>query len=428
MTDNEEKIVTISTHNGSAYRREHNKRNPSVVAKEDHIRADGTFEIWKDESAKEAYKRIFGKAVEEYNEKQTKPERKISSYYKKIEEDEKKHTVYEMIIGVYGKDEQGKPICSKEDGKTILRTFVDTWPKRNPSLEMIGAYYHDDEEGEPHVHIDYIPVATGYSVGPSVQSSISKALQNQGFTRQGRQTEQILWEARENQYFGALCAAKGLTVAHPGGKAEHLNTEIFKKTRELEALKRETKELEAAQEAAREQLLYTEDELQTVKDRVALSKAVQEAYKEPEHRIEVLEEYPEKKTLGGKIQPAAVKISRDDFDDLKRRAMASDWIKRALQDLRSLGERLFKAMNQRERVAQLKKQAEDARAHEAEANAKMEILKTECRQKDEHIEDIAVFFEEENLLNRFVSWAARFRERKEREIDEIDRSDNIERE
>lgn len=39
----EDKNVTISTHNGSAYRREHNKRNPSVVAKEDHIRADGTY-------------------------------------------------------------------------------------------------------------------------------------------------------------------------------------------------------------------------------------------------------------------------------------------------------------------------------------------------------------------------------------------------
>ena len=63
MTDNEEKIVTISTHNGSAYRREHNKTNPSVVAKEDHIRADGTFEIWKDESAKEAYRLTFDQSA-----------------------------------------------------------------------------------------------------------------------------------------------------------------------------------------------------------------------------------------------------------------------------------------------------------------------------------------------------------------------------
>lgn len=121
-----EKRVTISTHNGSAYAREHNKRNPSVVAKEDHIRLDGTFEIWKDESPQEAYKRIFGKALEEYNAKQTREDRKIRSYYKKICDDEKKHPVYEMIVGIYGKDEQGNPICSKEDGKIILKTFIDT--------------------------------------------------------------------------------------------------------------------------------------------------------------------------------------------------------------------------------------------------------------------------------------------------------------
>ena len=416
-----EKKITISTHNGSAYRREHNKRNPSVVAKEDHIRADGTYEIWKDESPKDAYKRIFGKALEEYNAKQTREDRKIRSYYKKINDDEKKHAVYEMIIGVYGKDESGKSVCSKEDGKIILRTFVDTWSERNPNLELIGAYYHDDEDGEPHVHIDYVPVATGYSTGLSVQSSISKALQQQGFIKQGKQTEQILWEARENQYLGSLCAARGLKVIHKESKVQHLDTEIFKKTRELEELKKEAKELEAAQETAKERLLSTEDELQTMKDKVALSKVVQEAYKEPKHPIEILEEYPEKKKLGGKTQPAAVKIKREDFDDLKRRAMASDWIKRALQELRNLGERLFKSLNQRARVAELKKQADDARAHEQMAIARLDTLRTEYREKDEHILQTTAFLEEMGLWDRFINWLAQHRAQKEREIEEIDR-------
>lgn len=427
MSENEERTVTISTHNGSAYCREHNKRNPSVVAKEDHIRADDTYEIWKDESPKDAYKRIFGKALEEYNAKQTREDRKIKSYYKKICDDEKKHPVYEMIIGIYGKDEQGNPICSKEDGKIILKTFVDTWAERNPRLELIGAYYHDDEAGEPHVHISYIGYATGYSSGLSTQSSISKALQQQGFIRQGKQTEQILWEARENQYLGSLCASKGLVVKHPGGKEKHLDTEIFKKTRELEKLKKEAKELEAAQETAKEQLLSTEDELHTLKDRVALSKVVQEAYKEPKHPIEILEEYPEKKTLRGKVQPAAVKISRADFDDLKARAMASDWIKRALLDLKNLGERLFKSLNQRARVAELKKQADDARAHEQKAMARLDTLRTEYLEKDEHILQTTAFLEEMGLWDRFILWITNQREQKEREIDELDRDDSIDR-
>lgn len=274
----EDKNVTISTHNGSAYRREHNKRNPLVVAKEDHIRLDGTFEIWKDESPQEAYKRIFGKALEEYNSRQKREDRKIRSYYKKISDDEKKHTVYEMIVGVYGKDESGKSVCSKEDGKIILKTFVDTWKERNPNLIMIGAYYHDDESGEPHVHIDYIPIATGYSTGLSVQNSISKALQQQGFLKQGKQTEQIQWEARENQYLGSLCVSRGLKVIHKESKVEHLNTEVFKKTRELKELEQKTKEAEKSMDAVKSELESAKDDLQTLKDRAALSTMKQPLY------------------------------------------------------------------------------------------------------------------------------------------------------
>ena len=62
--------MTISTHNGSKVAREHNIRNPKVVRKEQHIQQDGKFEIWKDEKPKDAYKRIFGQAVEDYNAKQ----------------------------------------------------------------------------------------------------------------------------------------------------------------------------------------------------------------------------------------------------------------------------------------------------------------------------------------------------------------------
>lgn len=426
MEQTQERTVTISTHNGSAFSREHNRRNPSVVAKEAHIRADGTYEIWKDESPQEAYKRIFGKAVEEYNAKQPREDRKIRSYYKKICDDKKKHPVYEMIIGIYGKDEEGNPICSKQDSKIIMKTFVDTWSDRNPNLELIGAYYHDDEADEAsgaHVHIDYIPVSSGYSSGLSIQSSISKALQQQGFVRQEKLTEQILWEARENQYLESLCAARGLKVFHKESKVEHLDTQIFKKTRELEALKKEAKELEAAQETAKEQLLSAEDELYTLKDRVALSKVVQEAYKEPEHCIEILEDYPEKKTFSGKVQPAAVKISRADFDDLNERAMASDWIKRALQELKELGDHLFRALNQRARVAELKKQAEDAKASERTATARLDTLRTEYQGKDEYIEHTAVFLEEMGLWDRFVQWITNNRECKERKIEEIDRDD-----
>lgn len=233
--------VTISTHNGTSVAREHNIRNLKVVSKEKHIDLNGIHEIWIDEPIRQAYKRLFGESVHRYNEKQNRAERKIDSYYNTICKDKKKHPVYEMIIGIYGKSD-GSYSCSAEQGKEIMHRFVDTWQERNPNLELIGAYYHADEEGEPHVHLDYVPVAHGYKKGLETQTGLVKALGEQGFEKQGKATAQIQWQKRENEYLTSLCEAVGLTVEHPQTKSiEHLETQIFKLTKRIEELEKAEK-------------------------------------------------------------------------------------------------------------------------------------------------------------------------------------------
>lgn len=221
--------VTIATHNGSKVAREHNIREEKVVSKENHIDLNRTHEIWIDEKPQDAYRRLFEESRLEYNAKQTREERKIQDYYKSICEDKKKHSVYEMIIGVYGKDENGRQICDDETGKQIMKEFVEKWHERNPNLELIGAYYHADEDGEPHVHLDYIPVAHGYSRGMGTQTGLVKALGEMGFQKQGKATAQIQWQARENQALEEICNTYGLEVSHPreAGR-QHIDTELYK--------------------------------------------------------------------------------------------------------------------------------------------------------------------------------------------------------
>lgn len=227
--------VTISTHNGSSVAREHNVRNEKVVSKESHIDPNGVHEIWHDEKVRSAYERLFGQAQADYNAKQTRADRRIDNYYNEVCKDAKKHTCYEMIIGIYGTNENGTPLCSAEQGKAIMREFVENWRQRNPNLEMIGAYYHADEQGEPHVHIDYIPVAHGYERGMETQTGLVKALKEQGFEKQGKATAQIQWEARENAFLDQLCRQHGLEVEHPKEKnRKHVETETFKAQKELE--------------------------------------------------------------------------------------------------------------------------------------------------------------------------------------------------
>ena len=233
--------VTISTHNRSSVARGHNIRKESIVSKEKHIDPNGIYEIWHDEHPRDAYKRIFGKAVEEYNAKQKRADRRIKDYYNAIREDKARKCVYEMIIGVYGKNEDGTSKCPRDIGYAIMKEFVDEWQIRNPNLELIGAYYHADEpDAEPHVHIDYVPKAHGYTNGMSVQNGLVKALGEMGFEKKGKATAQILWEKRENEYLESLCNRYGFVVEHPqvNKGVEHLHTATYKAKTELENTRR----------------------------------------------------------------------------------------------------------------------------------------------------------------------------------------------
>lgn len=232
--------VTIATHNGSKVSREHNRRNERVVRRETHIDPAGHHETWVDISPRQAYHQLFDNAVAEYNAKQKRADRKIGNYYSLVERDAKKHPVYEMVIGVYPKDGD----VPDETKREILKAFVDDWKERNPNLFLCGAYYHADEEGEPHVHIDYIPVGTGYQKGMSVQSSLTKALENMGYQKEGKLTAQMQWEASENAALESYCNVFGLTVIHPEKeKRSHVATSEYKAQKDLEATLEEVKTL-----------------------------------------------------------------------------------------------------------------------------------------------------------------------------------------
>lgn len=232
---------TIATHNGSVVAREHNIRNEKVVSKENHIDPHGEHETWVDEKPREAYKRLFGGAVERYNSKQNRENRKITNYYADICKDAKKHPVYEMIISIGNRDN----MVDEQTGKEVMRDFVDGWKDRNSNLELIGAYYHADEEGVPHVHCDYIPVAHGYKNGMDTQNGLVKALGEMGFEKKGKATAQIQWEHRENNTLETLCKARGLEIEHPlEENRQHIHTELYKAQQELKTSIEHTNDLE----------------------------------------------------------------------------------------------------------------------------------------------------------------------------------------
>ena len=380
-----ENNVTISTHNGSQVARQHNLRNPKVIAKEDHIDPNGHFEVWLDEDPKTAYERLFGKSVEEYNKRQTREDRKITDYYKQICEDKKKKPVYELIIGIYGKKADGTPICSKNDGKRILRAFVEDWERRNPQLKLCGLYYHCDESvgvnGSQvgHVHIDYIPVGDGFARGMSMQSSLSRALEQQGFESQGlNNTAQMQWESRENQFLATLCTHAGFEVIRGNGNKEHLDTATYKKVKELEDLEKREATLVQSIAEKEQEYLELQDDFETLKAKKSLSQSVLEACVETDLNIEAKIIPAKKNPITKQETPELVLLKKSDYDLMNKRIGITDWIIKALKELKHTGEKLTRELNQRRRVAELQERANsaeiEARAAEVElANAKAEI-------------------------------------------------------
>ncbi|MBD2823177.1 mobilization protein, partial [Xenorhabdus sp. 42] len=77
------------------------------------------------------YKEVFQEAVDSYNEKQKRNDRKIQDYYEKIKKSEKVHEQRELVVAIgEGKDD---PMCRKEK-KEALQRYAEAFQERNQNL------------------------------------------------------------------------------------------------------------------------------------------------------------------------------------------------------------------------------------------------------------------------------------------------------
>lgn len=255
---------TITFHAGTQYSRGHNIRDERYTDEQKHIDKSLSInnEVICDEPVREAYQRIFGAAVQEYNEKQRRADRRIDDYYVKVRDSKVLHPVYEVIVQIGDKDDTGN---SATEEKAVLREFAQTWDERNPHLRMIGAYIHADEpNGTVHMHLDYIPVAdrTGKR-GMRLQNSYVAALGQQGFVAtKASETAQMMWEDAQRECLEEMCRQHGISAqANQGLTHTHLSVKEYQraKDRQSEQIKGELSE-EYAHEIERNKELKQQNE------------------------------------------------------------------------------------------------------------------------------------------------------------------------
>ena len=137
---------------------------------------------------KDVYHELFDDALNAYNAKQKRKDRKIDDYYKHIQKSKNLDLQREFIVAVGNKaDWERLSFEEKQEVGEALARYVRDFNERHDNMTIYNAIVHLDESGAPHAHFNVVPTATGYKNGLAVQPSFRKALEQEGFGPSGRE-------------------------------------------------------------------------------------------------------------------------------------------------------------------------------------------------------------------------------------------------
>ena len=238
----------------------------------------------KQEPIKEAYEKIFGSALEEYNSKQTRKDRRIEDYFQHVKKSKTLDVQREFIVGIGDKYDWDRIKNSTEAKRWVgekLAEYVEEFQERHPHLYIYNAAVHLDEKGHPHAHFNIIPVAEGYKKGLSIQPSFKKALQNEGNFEKGRHQLRVFKE-QEVKILSEKMKSLGIERKLVGTNDIKDMHEYKRLVRELEKEKEAiSEEVDKYKEQALDELLEVEDEIKANRKTLSrLEESIQEKREE----------------------------------------------------------------------------------------------------------------------------------------------------
>lgn len=250
------------------------------------------------ENLKDAYHQLFDEALTEYNAKQKRKDRRIPDYYEHIRTSKQEKLFYEVIFQIGNKDDTA---VGTEDGETaskILQEFYEKLKADNPHIHIFNAVIHMDE-ATPHLHIDFIPVATNSKRGLKTRNSLSKALEQQGFKNEGKlNTCTKLWIDSEKQRLADCMAEHDIEHEVKDMHRPHLTVEEYK----LQERMKEVNEIE-------EKITDRTAELSTLGKEIDSKQSELDTISRKQLQIKSLDKIPVENTMLGD----KVKISRKDY-------------------------------------------------------------------------------------------------------------------
>ena len=234
------------------------------------------------ENIKKVYHDLFDEALERYNSKQTRVDRKIENYYEKIRNSKQEKPFHELILQIGDKENMSAESENGALAREILDEYYRGFQERNPQLKVFSAHLHMDET-TPHLHIDFVPFTTGSKRGLDTRVSLKQALAAQGFKGGTRgDTEWNQWVSAEKSALAFVMERHGIEWEHKGTHEKHLSVLDYKK---------QEREKEIA--VLDNQLAEKKDEFRVMADRIenfdngekALQKLDESIMNEPEYQL-----------------------------------------------------------------------------------------------------------------------------------------------
>lgn len=261
----------------------HNNREKEVPHANKEFERENVY--LRQDKIQDIYEREFGEALKKYNEKQTRNDRKIDNYYSHIRKSKKHETQFEFIVQVGDMNDYQ----TNEDwnqGKEMLEKWFEEFEQENPSLKVYNAVVHMDE-ATPHLHINVVPVATGYKNGLEKQASFDKALRNQGEEGQNNKARFQSWRDKQIDRMETLMHERGIERKKVGTN-DIKNYHEFKEIKQLQA---EVKNLETVLANKKQELA------------VVVAETEVKVNFEPEKEVEAVKVDSDKKWPWGKPIP-----------------------------------------------------------------------------------------------------------------------------
>ena len=326
--------TTISGMTGRGSIRHNNRR--FSAAHIDRSRTEQNVTYCNDD-LKQVYHEIFDEALAAYNAKKKKTRDKITDYYEHIRQGKQEKLFHEAIFQIGNLEDCGCGSPGGERAAAALKEFAESFQERNPHLRVFNMVLHMDE-ATPHLHVDFIPVATEQSRGLSTRVSMKQALKQQGFVSLGRkQTEWNAWMEREKAALTEIAQAHEFEIISLGGGRPHMDLPEYRA---------------AAQrlEAVQEQVTAAEHDMAELeKQRKALQGTVRRLQAAEKVRVDLEAIQPER-TLTGAVRGVTV----EQVEDLKAAAIRGTVAEHDVRELKEENRQL------RSRLPSVKEQLKEA--------------------------------------------------------------------